>query len=90
MGALYVLIPHGVFPDAATFAMVFVGAMVLGIARHAPGGIGVFEATLLAATPTPGASILVYNLIPFGLAIIAVTTRSLLRTRPADSVGRRV
>lgn len=99
MGALYVLIPHGVFADAATFTMVFVGAMMLGIASHAPGGIGVFEATLLAATPAQGhpsllaallAYRLVYNLIPFGLAVIAVATRSLLQPRPADSVGRRV
>lgn len=99
MGALYVLIPHGVFPNAATFTLAFVGAMVLGIASHSPGGLGVFEAMLLAAAPASGrpsllaallAYRLVYNLVPFGLAIIAVVIVPLVHSRRADSIGRRI
>jgi uncharacterized membrane protein YbhN (UPF0104 family) len=77
-GALFVLLPahHGL--DYFTFAAIYVFASVLGIASHAPGGIGVFEATMLKTVPTPTqeallASLLLFRVIyyiaPFVLAL---------------------
>ncbi|MEI9914515.1 MAG: hypothetical protein WDN29_00370 [Methylovirgula sp.] len=76
-GVLYALLPdtHGI--DFFTFAAVYVFACALGIASYAPGGIGVFEATMLKILPIPSqegvlASLLmfriIYYLIPFVLA----------------------
>jgi uncharacterized membrane protein YbhN (UPF0104 family) len=77
-GTLFVLLPahHGL--DYFTFAATYVFASVLGIASHAPGGIGVFEATMLKTVPTPSeeallASLLLFRVIyyvaPFVLAL---------------------
>jgi uncharacterized membrane protein YbhN (UPF0104 family) len=77
-GTLYVLLPshHGL--DFFTFAPTYVFACMLGIASHAPGGIGVFEVVMLGAVPTGSqealiASLLlfrvIYYLVPFILAL---------------------
>jgi uncharacterized membrane protein YbhN (UPF0104 family) len=81
---LFVLLPadHGL--DFITFASVYAFACLLGIASHAPGGIGVFEATMLKALPGISyealfASLLlfrvIYYLVPFvfALALIGAT-----------------
>jgi uncharacterized membrane protein YbhN (UPF0104 family) len=47
--ALYVLLPKGAAPGFPTFATVYSLAAMLGIASHSPGGLGVFEATILQA-----------------------------------------
>ena len=47
--ALYVLLPHDVTITFPTFATVYSFAAMLGIASHSPGGLGVFEATMLQA-----------------------------------------
>jgi uncharacterized membrane protein YbhN (UPF0104 family) len=76
--ALFVLLPahHGL--DYFTFAAIYVLASILGIASHAPGGIGVFEATMLNTVPSPSqeallASLLLFRVIyyiaPFVLAL---------------------
>jgi uncharacterized membrane protein YbhN (UPF0104 family) len=49
--ALYVLLPAGVDLDFTAFLAVYVLACILGVISHAPGGIGVFEATMLNAVP---------------------------------------
>ncbi|MBB4198496.1 hypothetical protein GGD83_002297 [Rhodoblastus sphagnicola] len=76
---LYVLLPSHEGLDFFTFAAVYVFACLLGIASHAPGGIGVFEATMLKALPAPSqeallASLLMfrilYYVIPFVLALV--------------------
>ncbi len=76
-GVLYVLLPEPRGIDFFTFAAVYVFACALGIASYAPGGIGVFEATMLKVLPVPSqegllASLLlfriIYYLIPFVLA----------------------
>lgn len=46
---LYVLLPAGHLVDYETFLAVYVLAAMLGIASHSPGGLGVFEATILLA-----------------------------------------
>ena len=75
---LYVLLPSHEGLDFVTFASVYVFACLLGIASHAPGGIGVFEATMLKVLPAPSqeallASLLMfrilYYVIPFVLAL---------------------
>jgi uncharacterized membrane protein YbhN (UPF0104 family) len=74
---LFVLLPEGAI-RYETFLAVYVVAVMLGIASHAPGGLGVFEATVLIALshvprePVLGALLLfriVYYLCPFVLAL---------------------
>lgn len=77
-GALYVLLPPGVDLSFTAFLAVYVLACVLGVVSHAPGGIGVFEATMLHALPGASqggvlASLLifrvVYYFVPFIVAL---------------------
>lgn len=77
-GALYVLLPPNATPDFVTFAATYVFGCVLGIISHAPGGIGVFEATMLKALVAPNHATLlaalllfrvIYYLAPFVLAL---------------------
>lgn len=76
--ALYMLLPRDQSIDFFTFLAVYVFACILGVISHAPGGIGVFEATMLNALPAQSqesvlASLLlfrlVYYLVPFILAL---------------------
>ena len=99
IGALYVLLPAGVAPPLAQFALIFVGAMLLGIVSHAPGGIGVFETAMLAALGADqGSRVLValllyralYNLLPFAVATMVLLPRLLRSRLPARSIGWRV
>ena len=80
-GVLYVLLPDHPGLDYLTFLSIYVFACVLGIASNAPGGIGVFEATMLKTVAAPSqtallASLLlfrvVYYLGPFVLALAAL------------------
>jgi len=77
-GVLYVLLPQGHGVPYATVVAAYVFANLLGIASHAPGGIGVFEATILLALPgIPREALLgsvllyrcCYYLLPFILAV---------------------
>jgi glycosyltransferase 2 family protein len=71
--ALYVLLPRGDRLGFPTFATLYSFASMLGIASHAPGGLGVFEATILQGVGGSEAAILVslllfrgvYYLVPF-------------------------
>ena len=75
---LYVLMPEGHGIGYEVFLAVYVFAVMLGIASHSPGGLGVFEATMLLALssiPTQkvlGALLLFricYYFIPFIIAL---------------------
>jgi uncharacterized membrane protein YbhN (UPF0104 family) len=75
---LFVLLPGGHGLDFETFLAIYIFAVMLGVASHAPGGLGVFEATILLALssyprePILGALLLYrlcYYLIPFVLAL---------------------
>ncbi|MEJ0094593.1 MAG: lysylphosphatidylglycerol synthase domain-containing protein [Methylocella sp.] len=77
-GVLYVLLPTHSTIDFFTFAATYVFGCILGVASNAPGGIGVFEATMLKAVPGVAqepllASLLlfraIYYLAPFVLAL---------------------
>lgn len=97
--AFYVLLPADVLPDFIGFIPVFVMATMLGVLSHSPGGVGVFEASLLTALPSAeraqvlAAALLyrlIYNLLPFTVSMLMVAVRRGL-SRPQDtSVGRRV
>ena len=80
-GVLYVLLPAGHGLSFETFVAIYVLAAMLGIASHAPGGLGVFEATvLLALSGLPRESVLgalllfrvCYYLLPFVVALAAL------------------
>jgi uncharacterized membrane protein YbhN (UPF0104 family) len=75
---LYVLLPQGLTIGFTTFLAVYVLAAMLGIASNAPGGLGVFEATiLLALSSLPRDQVLgslllfrvCYYLVPFVVAL---------------------
>lgn len=81
VAALYVLIPDAAAASFPAFCALYIGAVLLGIASHAPGGLGVFEAAMLVGSPAQGrAGILaalllyrvIYNLGPFVLAAAAL------------------
>ncbi|MEZ5721493.1 MAG: bifunctional lysylphosphatidylglycerol flippase/synthetase MprF [Paracoccaceae bacterium] len=90
--ALYVLLPADLGIGPAGFFAVYVAAIVLAIVSHAPGGIGVFEATLLAGLGAGGRADvlaalvlyrLVYTALPFVLAAIALAVAEIVSRRRA-------
>ena len=77
IGGLYHLLPDGLAPPFALFALIYIGAAVGGLVSHVPGGLGVFEAAMLAMLGSGreaallGALLayrLIYNLAPFLIA----------------------
>ena len=103
-GALFVLMPGLHAADFAPFFLAYALGIVAALVAHVPGGIGVFEAVVLAALPadrpTLFAALLLYRLIYYlgplclAAAIIAVREAAALRRpvatglRVANSVGR--
>ena len=92
VAALYVLLPTGV-AQPAPFALAFLAAMLLGLASHVPGGLGVFEAGILAAlAPAPAVGVLaallayraIYNLLPFAITAMALLLSRARVARPVD------
>jgi uncharacterized membrane protein YbhN (UPF0104 family) len=94
-GVLFVLLPGGHNIGFETFLAVYVFAVMLGVASHAPGGLGVFEATILLALssyprePILGALLLYricYYFAPFVLALALLGAYEILnRLRTARS-----
>lgn len=81
IGALYVLLPVGSAPAFIDFLPIYVGAVLAGIVSQSPGGLGVFEAIMLAAFPAAARADLLaamlcyrvtYSLLPFALASVAL------------------
>ncbi len=96
IGALHVLLPPDLAPPFGLFAAGCIAAVALGVAAHTPGGLGVFEAAMIALLGGTGrhdllAALLlyrlVYNLLPFTLALLALGLRAGLRWRGAASSG---
>jgi phosphatidylglycerol lysyltransferase len=77
--ALWVLLPPTAI-DFPGFAAIYVVALGLGVLSHAPGGLGVFDATLLFAVGAGSsanavaAALLAYRLIYFGLPFALAAT----------------
>ena len=100
IAGFYVLLPGDIGHGFASVAALYLAAALLGVLSHAPGGVGVFEATMLSAfPPTRHAEVLgalllyrlLYNLLPFGIAVIALGwSPALSWRRRARSIGRRV
>ena len=75
--ALYVLLPKDAVIGFPTFATLYSFAAMLGIASHSPGGLGVFEATILQAVGGDVDALLaalllfraVYYIVPFIIAM---------------------
>ena len=85
---LYVLLPGGHGIPFETFLAVYVFAALVGIASHAPGGLGVFEATILVALSSMpkeqvlGALLLFrlfYYVMPFILALLLLAAYEMTR-----------
>ncbi|RLK10339.1 bifunctional lysylphosphatidylglycerol flippase/synthetase MprF [Ruegeria conchae] len=88
--ALWVLMPDDLGVGYPYFFAVYIGAIAVGILSHAPGGIGVFEATLIAGLGASGrsdviAALLLYRLIytflPFAIASLSIAVASALTQR---------
>lgn len=82
--AMYMLMPSEPSVGFATVAVIFVAATLLGFASHAPGGLGVFDATMLVALSEfnkeqllAGLLLfrLLYYIIPFVLSLIVLGIR---------------
>ncbi|MGL5114683.1 MAG: lysylphosphatidylglycerol synthase domain-containing protein [Beijerinckiaceae bacterium] len=82
--ALYILLPQGYGISYGAFIAAYVFACILGIASHAPGGIGVFEATIILALPgIPTEQLLgsllvfrlIYYIVPFVIALSLLAGR---------------
>lgn len=78
---LYVLMPADLVQSYPYFFVIYIGAIALGILSHAPGGLGVFEATLIAGLGAAGRSDvlaalvlyrLIYTLLPFLIAVVGL------------------
>jgi uncharacterized membrane protein YbhN (UPF0104 family) len=86
-GALYVLLPKGHDVGYLTFSALYSFAAMLGIASHSPGGLGVFEATMLKGVGgSPDkllASLLlfrvIYYIVPFVLALALLGANEAVR-----------
>ncbi len=75
---LYVLMPPDLVGNYPFFFFVFVVAVGLGVLSHAPGGLGVFEATVLAGIGATGrsdalAALLLYRVIYTGLPFVVAS-----------------
>ncbi|OCG01475.1 bifunctional lysylphosphatidylglycerol flippase/synthetase MprF [Gilliamella sp. wkB112] len=90
---LYFLLPN--HPNFTTFIMIYILALVAGVLSHIPGGVGVFEAIILAAFSSEiGAAsltvaLLIYRiiyilipLIPAGILLLINEGKNYLTTPP--------
>jgi glycosyltransferase 2 family protein len=87
--ALYCLLPAGADIGFVPFLAVYIVACILGVVSHAPGGIGVFEATMLNILPGASqgevlASLLLFRVIYYFLPFVVA-----LAVLGADECGRR-
>jgi len=76
---LYLLLPHDAGVGYFTVFSAFIQSMILAILSHVPGGLGVFELTMMASLPTVDKTYLLavllvfrllYYLLPFFLAVL--------------------
>ena len=93
--AMYMLLPSEPHIGFATLLVVFVTATMLGFASHAPGGLGVFDATMLVALwefqkedIVAGLLLfrLLYYLTPFVIALAILGVREVFFVRGTKSL----
>lgn len=98
-GVLYVLMPEAITGGFGHFLAIFVVAQMAGLISHVPGGLGVFEAVMLAGFGATGnhgleapilgslaAFRLVYYLLPLCVATLMVIWREVRALRHAALV----
>ncbi len=87
-GVLYALLAPPRAIDYLAFVTVYVFGSLLGIASNAPGGIGVFEATMLKTVPAHSEAALfaalllfriIYYLVPFVLALALLGAHEIIK-----------
>ena len=97
-GCLYVLLPASSGPSFSTFIAAYLIALAAGAISAVPGGVGVFESTLVLLLPaTPAHELLgavvvyrlTYYLAPFLLALVVLLIRELLPMRSLVAKGAR-
>jgi len=90
--AMYMLVPDEPHLGFIPVAMIFVTATLLGFASHAPGGLGVFDATMMVALwqfdkedLLAGLLLfrLLYYIVPFALSLLILGTREFWHGRVA-------
>ena len=95
--AMYMLVPDEPHLGFIPVAVIFVAATLLGFASHAPGGLGVFDATMMVAfwqfdkEDLLGGLLLfrlLYYIIPFALSLLILGIREVLHGRAARRVAR--
>jgi glycosyltransferase 2 family protein len=95
--ALYMLMPVAPETDFVVIAVVFVSATLLGFISHAPGSLGIFDATMLLALSQFEkeellASLLIFRLlyfiVPFAVAVLMLGARELWLMRRERSCPR--
>ncbi|WP_419909758.1 bifunctional lysylphosphatidylglycerol flippase/synthetase MprF [Hoeflea sp.] len=75
---LYILLPSDVVHSFSGFFIVYMSAVILGAISHSPGGLGVFEATMMAGLGVAGRSdvlgaLLLYRFIYYFLPLVPVS-----------------
>ena len=97
-GTLYVLLPPDLAHGLTQYFAVYMAAIALGLASHAPGGIGFFEAVIIAGLGAAGRSDviaaltmyrLIYYVLPFTLAALWTGGMLAFRGRRASRDPRR-
>ena len=87
---LYVLMPADLSQNFVFFFVIFVAAVALGILSHSPGGLGVFEATIIAGLGASGRSDalaalvmyrVIYTALPFLLSVLGLAIAWVLANR---------
>jgi len=95
--AMYMLVPDEPHLGFIPVAVIFVAATLLGFASHAPGGLGVFDATMMVALwqfdredLLAGLLLfrLLYYIIPFVLSLTILGTREILLGRARRRLTR--
>ncbi len=95
--AMYTLLPRGTPVDFASVLIVFLAATILGTVSHAPGGLGVIEATMLLGLPQFQHEALLaalltfralYFVLPLLLATLSLGFRELRLIANAQSARR--
>jgi phosphatidylglycerol lysyltransferase len=73
--ALHMLLPADIAPSYAAFLILFIAAIIASIVSHAPGGLGVLEATILlglgaGTRPDVVAALVLFRLIYYVLPLL--------------------
>jgi len=85
--AMYMLVPNEPQLDFVAVSVVFVSATLLGFLSHSPGGLGVFDAAMLAALSQYDveellAGLLIFRMLyyitPFVIALVILGSRELI------------